>query len=102
MNRVELVTLSAREAGLTDPKSERDVFGISRPLLFAGAKKVMAPLWQIEDEAAGNFMQAFYRGYAEKRSAVSSLGNAQAALIRSEKYRHPHYWSGFVLQGGLQ
>ena len=102
MSRVELITLSSCEAGLTDPKSERDVFGILRPLLFAGVKKVVTPLWQIQDAAVGEFMQVFYRAYADNRPAVLSLQSAQSAFIRNEKYRHPHYWAGLVLTGGLQ
>jgi CHAT domain-containing protein len=100
MGRIDLVTLSSCETGLTDPKMERDVFGIARALFFAGATKIIAPLWMVHDQATAELMRAFHAAYFADTPAVIALQRAQRELIRTEKYRHPFYWSGFVLTGG--
>jgi CHAT domain-containing protein len=99
MRQVDLVSLSSCETGLTDPEVERDVFGIARALFFAGAKKIVAPLWMVHDQATAELMRAFHGAYAGDVPAVFALQQAQRELMRTEKYRHPFYWSGFILIG---
>jgi CHAT domain-containing protein len=101
MSHVELVTLSTTAPGLLEYKYQRDAIGIVRPFFFGGAKRVLAPLWHTADEPAGEFMKAFYRSYAKNIPAPLSLQQAQLSLMRSEKYRHPHYWATYVLTEGL-
>jgi CHAT domain-containing protein len=101
LSHVELVTLSTTAPGLFEYKYQRDAIGIIRPLFFAGAKRVLAPLWNTADEPAGEFMKAFYHSYAKSISAPSALQQAQLSFMRSEKYRHPHYWATFVLTEGM-
>lgn len=102
MSRLDLITLSSCETGLTDPKTERDIFGLARALFFAGAKSIVAPLWAVHDQATAEYMQAFHRAYAQNIPAVVSLQQAQTALMKTEKYRHPYYWSAFVLTGAVR
>ncbi len=97
LSRVVLVTLSSCETGLTDAKRSRDVFGILRALSFAGAKAVIAPLWAVHDEATSIFMQRFYERYARGVPASIALQEVRRSLLRSGRFQHPFYWSGFVL-----
>lgn len=96
-SNISLVTLSSCETGLTSPKRKRDVFGILRGLSFAGAKAVVAPLWAVHDEATSVFMQRFYAFYGRGTSAPVALQKVRKELLKSNKYRHPFYWGGFVL-----
>ncbi len=102
MSRLDLVTLSSCETGLTDPKVKRDVFGIARALYFAGTKKFVVPLWAVHDQAAAELMRAFYHAYSKNIPAVLALQHAQMQLIESKRYRHPYYWSAFVLMGQVR
>lgn len=102
MTPVDLVTLSSCETGLTDPKLQRDVFGIVRALFFSGAKRVVAPLWAVHDQGTAEFMREFHAAYARKVPAVFALQQAQRTFIASKKYRHPFYWSAFVLTGAAR
>ena len=102
MSHIDLVTLSSCETGLTDPSVPRDVFGIARALFFAGAKTIVAPLWAVDDKATAEYMQAFHAAYGRNVPAVLALQQAQGALIRTERHRHPFYWSGFVLTGAAR
>jgi CHAT domain-containing protein len=101
LSHVELVTLSTTAPGLLEYKYQRDAIGIVRPLFFAGAKRVLAPLWNTADEPAAEFMKVFYQSYAINIAAPSALQQAQLGLMRSERYRHPHYWASFVLTEGM-
>jgi len=100
MRHLDLVTLSSCETGLLDPSLPRDTFGIARSLFFAGAKSIVAPLWAVNDQATADYMMSFHTAYARGVPAVLALQQAQGALRHSERYRHPFYWSGFVLTGG--
>jgi CHAT domain-containing protein len=102
MKHVDLVTLSSCESGLTDPSVPRDVFGIARAFFFAGVKRMVAPLWAVHDQATAEFMQAFHTAYGRKMPAVLALQEAQRALMKTERYRHPFYWSAFVLTGAAR
>ncbi len=102
MKHIDLVTLSSCEAGLTDPMYQRDVFGIARALFFAGAQRVVAPLWAVNDQGTAAFMREFHTAYAHKMPAVLALQQAQRTFIAGKKYRHPYYWSAFVLTGAAR
>ena len=101
-SHLNLITLSSCEAGLTDPKTERDVFGIARALFFSGAQSLVAPLWAVHDQATAEFMQALYRAYARGTPAVLSLQYAQKELLSSQQYPHPFYWAAFILTGAVR
>lgn len=102
MSHLDLVTLSSCETGLTDPAMQRDVFGIARALFFAGARAIIAPLWVVHDQATAELMQEFYQAYSTGTPAVLSLQQAQQKLLKTSEYRHPYYWSAFILTGALQ
>ena len=102
MSHLNLITLSSCEAGLTDPKTERDVFGIARALFFSGAQSLVAPLWAVHDQATAEFMQALYKAYARGTPAVLSVQKAQKELLSSQQYPHPFYWSAFILTGAVR
>ena len=102
MSHINLITLSSCEAGLTDPTTDRDVFGIARALFFSGVQSIVAPLWAVHDQATAEFMQVFYRAYSKGTPAVLSLQQAQKELLRSEQYPHPYYWAAFILMGAVR
>jgi len=100
MRHLDLVTLSSCETGLLDPSLPRDTFGIARSLFFAGAKSIVAPLWAVNDQANRRLHDVVPHGVTPAAwPAVLALQQAQGALRHSERYRHPFYWSGFVLTG---
>jgi CHAT domain-containing protein len=54
----------------------------------------------VSDESTAELMKVFYgRMLGKKHSASRSLGEARIALIESESYSHPFYWSPFVVTG---
>ncbi|WIM04695.1 MAG: CHAT domain-containing protein [Candidatus Nitricoxidivorans perseverans] len=93
----DLVTLSACETGLGKIESGDDLVGLTRGFLYAGASAVVASLWQVDDQATGQLMAAFYdalRGGAGKSEALRS---AQLKGLRANP--HPYFWAAFQLTG---
>lgn len=90
----ELVVLSACETALG---AERG--GLVRAFLQAGSRRVMATLWKVSDHSTPRLMESFYEGLLRQGMAPSAaLQQAQVQML-SSRWKAPHYWAGFVLQG---
>jgi CHAT domain-containing protein len=96
----ELVVLSACSTALGKPVRGEGLVGIVRGFMYAGARRVVASLWKVEDDATGEMMKRFYREMLEGgRSPAAALREAQVGMWRQERWRPPFYWAAFVLQG---
>ncbi len=97
---VELVVLSACNSGLGKQVRGEGLVGIVRGFMYAGAERVVASLWKVDDEATGHLMKLFYREMLEKGlPPAAALRQAQIAMWRQSDWRQPFYWAAFVLQG---
>jgi len=96
----ELVVLSACNTALGKPVRGEGLVGIVRGFMYAGAKRVVASLWKVDDDATGEMMRRLYRGMLEgNRSPAAALREAQVSMWRQDRWRPPYYWAAFVLQG---
>lgn len=96
----ELVVLSACQTGLGEEIKGEGLVGLTRGFMYAGARRVVVSLWNVNDRATAELMQHFYRGMLkEKLTPAASLRRAQAEMFRHPQWRSPYYWSAFVLQG---
>ena len=102
----ELVVLSGCETALGRLIDGEGLQGLSRSFFEAGAKRVVASLWAVQDDATAELMSAFYRGLLiDKLSPAESLRIAKLHVRNfkrknnSRPWRDPYYWAGFVLQG---
>ena len=74
--------------------------GLARGFLYAGVPRLVASLWQVQDEATELFMTHFYRAFLEEETtAAEALRQAQQALRSDRRYRDPFFWGAFVLDG---
>jgi CHAT domain-containing protein len=99
---IELLTLSACQTGLSGASREdgREVEGLAAIVQRRGARRVVASLWQVEDQSTAELMQAFYRALPGSRGDVPrALQRAQRAARAG--HAHPYFWAGFVLSAGL-
>jgi CHAT domain-containing protein len=98
---VELVVLSACHTAFSEESDIHGLVGLTRGFMHAGAPRVIASLWKIDDEATAELMRHFYEHLlsAQTVSAASALRAAQSELQRSRRWKSPYYWAGFVLQG---
>lgn len=96
----ELVTLSACETALGREIHGEGLVGLARGFMYAGAARVVASLWRVQDRATAETMRRFYRGMLEEGLApAAALREAQVAMARDARWSAPYYWAPFVLHG---
>lgn len=95
--QTDLVVLSGCQSEVGRRTRGDDILGLSRALIYAGSRSVIASLWSVDDAATRLLMVAFYRHLREGLSKADSLRAAQMEV--RQKYPHPYYWAGFVLTG---
>ncbi len=99
----DLVVLSGCQTALGKEIRGEGLLGLTRGFLYAGAPRVVASLWWIDDRATAALMSAFYRGlWAEGLRPAAALRKARLSLARQHRFRDPSYWGAFVLQGDWQ
>ena len=95
-----LVTLSACETGLGKQQKGEGVMGLSRALIYAGANNLIVSYWKVNDDATTELMYQFYNILLETRCPYkTAIRASKLALIKSNKYSAPKFWSAFVLIG---
>ena len=95
----DLVVLSACRTALGKDVRGEGLIGLTRGFMYAGASRVVASLWAVDDETTAELMKRFYRAMLIKGlRPAAALRTAQVSLWQ-EKRSHPYYWSAFVLQG---
>jgi CHAT domain-containing protein len=68
--------------------------------MYAGAPRVVASLWSVNDDSTAALMVSFFRGMIKQgKRPAEALRAAQIKMLRSERWKAPHYWAPFVLQG---
>lgn len=97
----DLVVLSACQTGLGKEIKGEGLIGLTRGFIYAGASRVAASLWKVDDAATAELMSRFYRGILkEKKTPAAALRAAQIELSQLPAWRRsPYYWAAFVLQG---
>ncbi|MCG8459479.1 MAG: CHAT domain-containing protein, partial [Holophagales bacterium] len=96
----ELVVLSGCRTALGPVVRGEGLVGLVRGFRYAGARRVLASLWPVEDRATAELMGHFYRALWQEGAPPSrALAEAQRQLAGSRRFRDPYYWSGFVLMG---
>ncbi len=104
--RAEVVTLSAcRGAGARAYRGE-GLVGFAWAFLRAGARHVVAGLWNVEDASTARLMSGLYAHLAEGMAPPEALREARLELLHDPgAYRKPFYWGPFVVyvqQQGMQ
>ncbi|MCM0593847.1 MAG: CHAT domain-containing protein [Gloeotrichia echinulata DEX184] len=94
---LDLLVLSACQTAKGDRRSFLGIAGIAAQ---AGARGILASLWLVDAESTTQLMSKFYDGLKHGLTKAEALQVAQLSLLKSDKYFHPYYWSGFILVGG--
>jgi CHAT domain-containing protein len=95
----DLVVLSSCESALGKDMGSEGIIGLPRAFLYAGAKRVIASLWKVDDEAAAVLMAYFYEELKEGMSPTAALNRSQLKLRQYPKFHDPYFWSAFFLEG---
>lgn len=96
----DLVVLSACETAIGPDAPGEGVQALSRGFLYAGARRVVASLWQVDDRATAVLMQHFYRALLKDRQTPPvALRTAMLRMSSDPRWSAPYFWAGFVVQG---
>jgi CHAT domain-containing protein len=99
---VELLTLSACQSA-TDEKAGLGLTGVA---VGVGVRAAVGTLWSVNDLATQQIIEDFYTGITNKdnkKPKALALQAAQQKMIvhnpQGIQYKHPYYWSPFILVG---
>jgi CHAT domain-containing protein len=94
--RAELVTVSACRSAGERAYSGEGLIGFSWAFLRAGASRVIAGLWDVDDRSTVELMDHLYAQIAAGDSAAHALRAAKLSLIaKGGNYAKPYYWGPF-------
>jgi CHAT domain-containing protein len=98
---VVLSACSTRRGPVVDAEG---ALGLHRAFHAAGARTVIASLWDVQDAPARRFMSALYDArLRQKRSTAEAMRDAQRAVLNelraSGRSTHPVQWAAFVASG---
>ncbi len=97
--RADLVVASACRTALGGDGALGQL-GLTQAFFEAGARQVVVSVWDVEDQATSELMEHFYRALLiEQRTPAAALREAQLRLLKSERWRAPAFWAGFILAG---
>jgi CHAT domain-containing protein len=119
LSGVDLATLSACETGLGETAGGEGLLGLQRAFQVAGARSVVASLWQVDDKATRDLMTRFYENlWKRKMPKLEALRQAQLWMLKDGAKRGmidvkvpkerlakedgrlpPYYWAAFALSG---
>ena len=98
----EIVTLSACETALGDLTVGEGAAPLIQAFHAAGARSVIATLWEVPDEDTGALVVDFYTRLGAHQARADALRDAQLALKRRALERgenDPWSWGAFVAYG---
>jgi CHAT domain-containing protein len=96
----DLVVLSACESGLGKEIKGEGLIGLVRGFMYAGAPRVVASLWTVDDYATAELMKLFYqRMLKDGLPAGAALRAAQLEFSGDKRWASPYFWAGFVSYG---
>lgn len=106
--RGAIVVLAACEGGAGAVLPGEEVLGLSRALLAAGARAVLASLWPIQDRGVLAILAPFYAALAAGADAAEALALAQRTMLAGADdgpelggiLRTPFVWGGYCLASG--
>jgi CHAT domain-containing protein len=98
--RAELVTLSACDGAAGTPEGIAGTNSLVQAFLMAGARSVVASVWQADDVFTAALMRRFYGYLRLGHDKAEALTLAERELLRTwGPSAAPVYWAGFRIVG---
>ena len=95
----ELVTLSACQTALGKEVAGEGLLGLTWAFQYAGARSVLASLWEVNDASTADLMRRFYGHLRAGQPKAEALRRAQVELLRRPATSAPFLWAAFSLTG---
>ena len=98
----ELINLSACRTATEAQLNGIEIVGSAYIFERAGAKSVIASLWDAEDNTSAEIMIQFYQNLQKGMTKSEAMQKAKLSQIEKNKDLHPFFWSPFILIGDAQ
>ena len=96
----DLIVLSACQTGLGREIRGEGLIGLTRGFMYAGAPRVVASLWKVDDAATAELMKSFYSAMLKDNlRPAAALRRAKIEMWKQKRWQAPYYWAAFELQG---
>src|SRR5215510_9960440 len=100
----DLAVLSACQTARGQVSSGEGLIGMSWALFIAGTSTTVVSQWKVDSAGTARLMIDFHRNLQSesgpsRTSPAEALRRAAIKLMADTKYRHPFFWSGFVVVG---
>jgi CHAT domain-containing protein len=95
----QMVVLSGCETARGVAGAGEGLIGMSWALFVAGAPTTVASQWKVDSASTSDLMLRFHRGVRETGRKAQSMQAAALGVMKRPEFRHPFYWSGFVVIG---
>lgn len=96
--KADLVTVSACRSAGERAYSGEGLVGFAWAFLRAGARRVVAGLWDVDDRSTAQLMSTLYGGIAKGHTPAAALRAAKLELIaQGGQLARPYYWGPFQL-----
>ncbi|HEV8486799.1 MAG TPA: tetratricopeptide repeat protein [Blastocatellia bacterium] len=96
----DLVVLSACQTALGKEIKREGIVGLTRGFMYAGAPRVLASVWKVDDAATAHLMKLFYSRVLRARlTPAAALRSAELTMWKQGTWKSPFYWAGFVIYG---
>jgi len=108
LTSIALAVLSACETNVGESYAGEGMFALSRGFLAAGAQRVVATQWKVDDRATAVLIGHFFEVIAEAERAGEVVDYARAlrdAKLRvrndadNPRWSDPFYWAAFTITG---
>ena len=99
--RAELVSLTTCESYQGELIRSEGVRGMVEAFSRAGAKRILASLWKIDERASAEIITQFYSELFREKDPDMALQQAKIQFINTAhpEEQHPYYWAGIQLFG---
>jgi len=98
---VQMSLTGCETAGAAAAGDGSEVEALGALLRWRGAGGVLASHWRPPAEAAAALVAAFYEPRKGRRLASGALNAAQRAMLAGE-FKHPYFWAGYIVLGGIE
>jgi CHAT domain-containing protein len=100
----DLAVLSACQTARGTFSPGEGLIGMSWAFFIAGTSTTVVSQWKVDSASTARLMVSFHRAWQgfDKPAPVNkaeALRRSAMNLMSDPKYRHPFYWSGFVVVG---
>ena len=98
LDRANLVVLSACQTGMGSVGNGDELIGMTRALLFAGARSFVLSRWKVDAASTALWMQTFH-AEAQRHPLGEAARRAIVAVRSNPAFADPHHWAPFMLAG---